>query len=406
MELHAYKYKATTRMGKTIQGKVESINRQSAMRMLESKGYKGISLIEVKRLWHQLDNVVIGQVFNQRHLIFFLRQLGSLLKSGVKLNIALELLALQQDNRQIRKIYFEIYYYVTNGYAFSKALSQRNKEFPSLLLQMVEVGEVSGDLANTLVDMADYYENQMRISTEIKGAIRMPLIYLIATRVIAVGMLMFVFPNITGIYESFENATIPPITQFFLDTGVFFEQNTVWILMGFSIIVISLFGFYKYTKIGRRYLSVLWLKMPVVGQLTQMNNQIMIANALSQMLSNGIHSMKALTLLRRHTTNIVYQNLIEKVIKYIEEGHPFFRAFEESDYIDPIMAKMIQTGEQSGDIPNVMKNLSDYYNGITDLRITQLKNAIQPILLVLVYGLVGFMILAIMLPMLSLGSQI
>ena len=264
MELHAYKYKATTRMGKTIQGKVESINRQSAMRMLESKGYKGISLIEVKRFWHQLDNVVIGQVFNQRHLIFFLRQLGSLLKSGVKLNIALELLALQQDNRQIRKIYFEIYYYVTNGYAFSKALSQRNKEFPSLLLQMVEVGEVSGDLANTLVDMADYYENQMRISTEIKGAIRMPLIYLIATLVIAVGMLMFVFPNITGIYESFENATIPPITQFFLDTGVFFEQNTVWILMGFFVIFLSLFGFYKYTKIGRRYLSILWLKMPVV----------------------------------------------------------------------------------------------------------------------------------------------
>jgi type II secretory pathway component PulF len=132
----------------------------------------------------------------------------------------------------------------------------------------------------------------------------------------------------------------------------------------------------------------------------------MIANALSQMLSNGVNSLHALKIIESFITNDVYKNIITKTISYVEDGRSFSKAFEESSYIDPIMSKMIATGEKTSDIPNLMNNLAKYYNGISDLRVEQLKNALQPILLIFVYSIVGVMILAIMLPLISLGSQI
>jgi type IV pilus assembly protein PilC len=137
-----------------------------------------------------------------------------------------------------------------------------------------------------------------------------------------------------------------------------------------------------------------------------MNNQVLIANALSQMMGSGINSLHALKTTRQVVGNVIFKELLTKTIDYVEDGLPFSRAFEESDYIDPIMARMIATGEKSGDIPKLMENLATYYNGVTELRVEQLKNAIQPFLLLIVYALVGTMIMALMLPMLSLGGQI
>ncbi|TNF07787.1 MAG: hypothetical protein EP317_04160, partial [Bacillota bacterium] len=162
----------------------------------------------------------------------------------------------------------------------------------------------------------------------------------------------------------------------------------------------------KYVEKFHYGLSKFIIKFPIFGQLVQMNNQVLIANALSQMMGSNINSLHALKVTKQVVTNVIYKELLGHTIDYVEDGLPFSKAFEESDYIDPIMARMIATGEKSGDIPKLMENLATYYNGITEIRVEQLKNAIQPFLLLIVYALVGTMIMALMLPMLSLGGQI
>jgi type IV pilus assembly protein PilC len=234
----------------------------------------------------------------------------------------------------------------------------------------------------------------------------MPIIYLGAAIGIAIGMLLFVFPNITGLFASFEDAELPGITKFFLDVGDFTAENALPIFGILTIVFLAFYGFNKYSKDAHHLFTVITLNMPIVGKLMQMHNQIMIANALSQMLSNGINPLQALKTIYSFLSNSVYKRIIEQTINYIEDGQTLAKAFEESNYIDPIMAKMISTGEQTSDVPNLMNNLAKYYNGISDLRVEQLKNAIQPILLILVYSIVGVMILAIMLPMIALGGQI
>ena len=127
-------------------------------------------------------------------------------------------------------------------------MSKRPKEFPNLLIQMVKVGELSGELPETILKMAEYYESQMKLSAEIKGATRMPLIYLGAAIIISIGMLLFVFPNITGLFASFGDAELPPITKFFIDTGDFFQAYAGFIFGGIALVVLMFYLLNKYNK--------------------------------------------------------------------------------------------------------------------------------------------------------------
>jgi type IV pilus assembly protein PilC len=183
-------------------------------------------------------------------------------------------------------------------------------------------------------------------------------------------------------------------------------NNGLYILLGLLSIASIVVLLNRLSPKIHHGLVIILLNLPVVGKLIQMHNQIMIANGLSQMLSNGVNPLNALKTIYSLLNNTVYKEIIKKNIDYIEDGLPFAKAFEESQYIDSVMSKMIATGEQTSDIPNLMVNLSKYYGDISDIRIEKLKNTLQPVLLLFVYGILGIMILAIMLPMIALGGQI
>ena len=406
MELKNFRYIAYNADKKIVRGTIEALNRNVCLKFLQTKNYDVIRLTEYRSILSKLDQISFGTMLKPKQLVFFLKQLGSLLKAGVKLLPALELLSLQQENRLLRKLYFELYQQVYNGYSFSRALSQRPKEFPNLLCQMIEVGEISGDLPDTILRMSIYYENQMKIITKIKSAVRMPMVYLFLALIISAGMLIFVFPNIAELYASFEGAKLPAVTQFFLNAGEFTKTFSLPIFLSIFMIILTVYLLDRFVPKVHYGLTVLVLKTPIFGPLLQMNNQILIANSLSQMMGRGINSIHALNTVRNVIKNVIYKELMTKTLLYIEDGKPFSKSFEESPFIDAIMGKMIATGEKSGDIPKLMENLSTYYNGVADLRVEQIRGAIQPILLIFVYGLVGLMILALMMPMLSLGSQI
>lgn len=406
MELRNFKYVALDADGKTVKGRVEAVNRMVCTKFLETKRYEVLSITEYKSVLARLNNVSIGSVLKPKHLVFFLKQLGALLNAGVKLLPALEILSLQQENRQHRKLYFEIYQQVYNGITFSHSLSRHPNEFPKLLVSMVEVGELSGELGDTIIKMALHYENQQKLTQQIKSAVRMPLIYLGAALLIATGMLLFVFPNMETLFSQFGDAKLPGITQAFINIGDFMANNAFIIFGSIAVAIIAFMIALKRSKAFHRGFSVFKLRVPVIGQLIQMNNQILIANTLAQMMSNGINSLKALQTVKNVVNNEIFKEVVQKTLDNIEDGKPFSKAFEESQFIDPIMAKMIATGERTGDIPKLMENLSEYYNNISEMQVEQLKGAIQPILLLLIYLIVGSMIMAIMLPMLMLGTQL
>ncbi|MFA7672603.1 MAG: type II secretion system F family protein [Clostridia bacterium] len=401
-----YKYVAKNAQGKIVKGKIYAVNKYICIKYLESKNLQVEQLIEFKSLYSRLSQVGIGRVLKPKQLVFFLRQFGVLLNSGVMLLNAIEMLLLQEEKIIMRKLFLDIYQHVYSGYSLSQAFATKPNDFPKYLVNMIEVGEMSGKLSPIILEMADYYEKQFKLTNNIKSAIRMPIIYLIATILIAVGMILFVFPSISSLYASFGDTELPGITLFFLNASEFVAKNIfafVGIIVGITVLLILLI---KYSFKVRYQLTKASLQIPIIGGLLQMNNQIIITNTLSQMLSNGINSMKSLKTLKTVLSNDVYQEVVDQTMKYIEEGLPFSRAFQESPFIDTILAKMIASGEKAGDLPGLMKNMAEYYNSISDMKVSKLKDSIQPILLLVVYAIVGVMILALMLPMLALGTQI
>ncbi len=406
MKLRNYKYIAVNPEGKIVKGRFETINQYTCTKYLESKNLKVKQLIETNSFITKLNSIVISSVLKRQQLIFFLKQLSALLKAGMTITSSLEVLAIQQDNKYLRRLFFTLNLNITNGLSFSEALSKHPKEFPKMLIQMIEIGEISGNLPNTIFEMAKYYDNQTKISNSIKSAIKMPMFYLGLTIVVAIGLVLFVFPNITALFLSFEGAELPAITVFFLETSDFIGANIMLILLIIALVTAVMILSYRYIPKFKYALSAFLLKIPLFGQLIQMYNQIMIANSLSQMLSNGVHTLYALETIKGLLSNVIYYELIENTIKNIKDGNPFSKAFKENLFVDNIMARMIETGENTGDVPTLMTNLAEYYNDVSELKITKIKNGIQPILLIVIYTIIAIMLLAIMLPMLSLGQQI
>jgi len=406
MQLRNFHYEAVDPNGKKVTGYFETVNKYTCLRYLESKNLRVKSIVDKTNIITKLNQIVLDNILPKKALVFFLKQLGALLRAGIDIVSALELLALQQDNRHQRRLFFELNQSVYNGFSLSKAMSEHSKEFPKMLVQMIEIGEISGKLPETILKMADYYEKQLKLTTSIKGAVRTPLIYLAVVILIAVGMFLFVFPSITTLFNSLDNAQLPGITVFFLNVSEYFANNSITILISTILFVLVFYLLYKYESNFHRFVTIALLKAPLFGKLIEIYNQIMIANSLAQMMSNGVNSLLALSTIKDLLNNVVYKDLIKKTIDNIQDGKPFAQSFQESDYIDPVMTKMISTGETIGDIPTLMINMAEYYNDVSDIRIEKLKNSIQPILLIVVYAIVGVLLLSIMLPMLSLGSQI
>jgi len=406
MQLRNFHYEAIDPNGKIIKGHFETVNKYTCLKYLESKNLRVKRIDDKTNFITKLNQIVIDSVLPRKALVFFLKQLGALLKAGIDIVSALELLALQQDNRHQRRLFFELNQSVYNGMNLSRSMSEHPKEFPKMLVQMIEIGELSGKLPQTILKMADYYEKQLKLNNSIKGAVRTPLIYLVVVILIAIGMFLFVFPSITALFGSLNNAQLPGITVFFLNVSEFFGANSLTILVVFILFILTFYLLYKYEARFHKLITLILLKSPIFGKLIEIYNQIMIANSLSQMMSNGINSLLALSTIKELLNNVVYKDLIKNTIDNIQDGKPFAQSFQESEFIDPVMTKMISTGETIGDIPTLMTNLAEYYNDVSEIKIEKLKNAIQPILLIIVYAIVGVLLLSIMLPMLSLGEQI
>lgn len=406
MKLHTYKYVAKTQDGKIIKGHIEAISHAFCIKYLQSKNYVIDKISEHNNLLVKLGQITIGKVLSDKQLLFFLKQLGALLKSNINLLDALELLSLQQENHLIRRLYFEVYLDVYNGFSFSYALGKHKTDFPLLLVRMVEVGEISGHLANSILEMAKFFEKQFKMISQIKGTVRMPIVYFIATIAIAIGMMIFVFPNMEDLFASFGNAELPGITQFLINAGSYMSDHILSFTLVVVLFILTLVLSLKYIRSFHFIMTKFAIKIPVFGSLISTYNQILIANSLGQMIKNGINSLQALKTTASLIKNDVYHEIIKETIKNVEDGLPFSKSFVESNYIDPIMSHMIITGEKSGNLPVFLENMSIYYNEVSDLKIEKIKGALQPILLLFVYAIVGALLLALILPMLSLGTQI
>lgn len=406
MKIFDYKYKAKRmKDGKIVYGMTEAPSKALAEKFLLETGLKTIDVEQKKSYLGIINRITIGSIIKERDIIFYLRQLASLIKAGIQLNEACEILATQQTDKNVRRIYYGIYYEVNSGQTLSDSYRQYPKEFPELLVSMVEIGEKTGELYPVLIDMVDYMEKQFRLKSSIKSTLMMPIIYMVVATGVAIFILVGVLPSFKGMYDSL-GGELPGVTLAFMALGDFLFAHW-WKLLLFIASFITIYTYlFKKNRKFERFMSMVYVKTPIFGSLIKLNNLSRIASTLSQMLSKHVPLQDALSTTYDTVTNRVYKDLVIQAQKNVTSGEYMSAAFSDHYAVEVVFARMVSVGEKTGELDRMLHSLAMFYDEDSDIQIEKLKKALEPLLLIFIYALVVMMILAIMLPSLQLSSQI
>ena len=404
-----FRYTAVNEKGKTVKGSAQGTNKTMVERFLEMQNMSVVSVEEHNTLLTRMQNFSVGASFKPQVLSFYLKQLGALLGAGQKLIDCLEMLAAQQKGASVKRICFILYQEVYNGSKLSKAFEMFPADFPPVVVAMTEAGEATGELADVLMKLVEYMDNQRRLNGAIKKAIRKPVLYLVGSLVVAVFMTLTVFPQFIALFDGMGDgsAKMPIFTQIFIEFLAFLKCPWGWgtgILI--VILVILYIAFNKTSAKFRRTKSLIFLKTPGFGKLIQMNQQIIIAATLSQLMGRGVNAAEALDVTGKVTTNPIFQELLEEAHTNVVQGKGFAKAFTDSEFIDPIMKRMIETGEKTSQIPQLLASLNGYFNEVADVKVKQITATIQPVVMLFVYAIVMCLLMAIMLPQLQLATSV
>ncbi len=406
MVINDYKYKAKRmKDGKIVRGMAEGPSKAIVDQFLFDNGLRAIEIEQHASIIARLNRITLNKVIKETDLIFYIKQLSSLLRSGVKLNEACEILATQQTNKNVRRIYYGIYYEVNSGQSLSDAFKSFPREFPRLLVSMVSVGEKTGDLETILSEIGEYFEQQYRLKSQIKSTLMLPIIYFIVAIGVAIFLMVGVLPQFESMYSTL-GGDLPGVTLFFMNTGNFIRDNILFILLGMIVFITLIVVIYKRSYGFQYFISALAIKMPIFGELVKMNNLSRIASTLAQLMKNHVPLQDSLMNTYETIENKVYRKMLITAQKNVNSGDLMSQAFEHHYASEVVFTRMLGVGEKTGELGKMMNNLSKFYDEDSDIKVERLKKAIEPLLLIFIYAMILVMILAVMLPSLTLSDQL
>ena len=407
MKIYDYRYRARRlKDGKIVKGITEAPSKAMVDKFLQEQSLKPIEIYQHKSIIQRLNRITLGKVIKERDLIFYLKQLASLLNAGIKLNEASEMLATQQKDKAIRRILYGIYYEVNSGQTLAESYKEYPNDFPKILVSMVQVGEKTGDLKGALKEIVEYFEAQYRLKSSIQSTLMMPVIYLVVGFGVAIFLLTAVMPQFKDMFNSLENVEMPGVTLLFISLGDFILTNAPLLIVATIGFIALLIFSYRRSKGFQRFVSYIAIRMPILGQVVVLNNLSRIAATLSQMLNNHIPLQECLATTYDTIGNRIYRELIVQAQKNVNSGDYMSAAFENHYAVEVVFVRMVSVGERTGDLGTMLNNLSEFYNEDSDIKIERLKKSLEPILLVFIFSLIVVMLMAVMLPSLSFASQI
>ena len=407
MKIFDYRYRARSlKDGKIKKGITEAPSKAMVEKFLIEQSLKPIEVFQQKSVLQSLNRITFGKILKDRDLIFYLKQMSSLLNAGVKLNEASEILATQQKDKAVRRILYGIYYEVNSGQTLAEAYKEYPTEFPNILISMVQVGEKTGDLKSAIRQIIDYFETQYRLKNSINSTMMMPVIYLVVAALVGIFLMVVVMPQFEGMFNSMPDVQMPGITRFFISVGNGIKANAVGLLVGLILFIIGFRIAIKKSRGFQKFISYLAIRMPIFGQVVILNNLSRIAATLSQMLNNHVPLQESLITTYDTLSNRIYKELIIQAQKNVNAGEYMSQAFEGHYGVEVVFVRMISVGERTGELGQMLLNLSNFYDEDSEVKIERLKKSIEPVLLLFIFALIIVMMLAVMLPSLSFTEQL
>lgn len=332
------------------------------------------------------------------------RQLATLQKAGVPLVESLTAITDQAENPKMKRVLSQVRTDVNEGLAFYRALAKHPKVFGDTYVNMVRAGESSGQQDLVLMRLADFTESQVRLRNKVIGALTYPVIMLLIATLIVAAMMILVVPKITIMFEDL-GADLPFITKvliFLSDT-----MSTFWPLIMLGAVGASM-GFEKWrrSETGLPIWDAFTLKVPVLGDLLRKIAIARFARTLGTLLNSGVPLLTAMEIVENVVSNVVLAKVLGEARMAIREGDTISGPLKRSEEFPPMVVHMVAIGERSGELENMLLNVSESYENQVDTRVNALTSILEPIMIVGMGAIVAFLVAAILLPMMQLTSAV
>jgi len=406
----SYIYTAKTKDGQTKTDTLEAANSRQLADSLREQGLFLISAEEVetaiKNEQSPLKNIIqrISYISLVEKMIFS-RHLAIMVKAGLSLNQALKILAKQTKNPKFKKIISQIELGVRRGQSFSDSLAKYPKVFDELFINMVRVGEASGSLDKVLRILAEQMNKDHQLISRVRGAMMYPAVIIVAMIGIGIMMMTMVVPKLTAIFSELK-IDLPLSTQIIIGLSNFFQKHFIWGLIILAVLAILIRFALKNQQV-KRILDRVYLKLPILGRLIQKINSARFARTLSSLVNSGVAIVKALQIVAGTLGNIHFKEALLTSAEQVQKGKSLSSILSNyGELYPPMVAQMVQVGEQTGSLSEILENLADFYEEEVDNTTKNLSSIIEPVIMVIIGAAVGFFAVSMIQPMYSMMGGI
>lgn len=404
-----FKYIAKRENGERYEGTVEAPDRFSVYNEVRKEGSTIVSVTEAgkssifKTKLSDINNI-LGTV-KTTEKISFAKNLSAMIKAGLALSRALDVIERQAHNKTFQKVVIELNNDIKKGKSLYQAMDNHPKVFSKLFVSMTKAGEESGGLAEALRTVASQMERAYTLKRKIRSALIYPAIILIAMVGIGILMLIYVVPTLTETFEEL-GAELPKSTQTIIAVSDFITNNMIVSLV-FLIGIIAAVWFGIRTKRGKHALDFLALHIPLISVIVKEVNAARTARALSSLLSSGVDVITAISITGEVVQNSYYKVVLATAVVRVQKGDPLSDVFKENENIYPILVgEMMAVGEETGQLSVMLEDIAEFYEGEVSQKTKDLSTVIEPFLMIFIGIVVGFFAVSMIAPIYSISESI
>ncbi|MGI5840776.1 MAG: type II secretion system F family protein [Patescibacteria group bacterium] len=400
-----YAFKAKDWNGKTIKGELELSNKKEVVDSIKSSGLVPLIVVEKRNgTFEELNKKVLGRA-NLKKISTFTRQMSTMMTAGLPLTDALSMLKNQtEESSQLYEIIDEALNTVRGGHSLGSALEKYQDVFGEAYVASVNAGEEGGVLEEVLSKLAQGLENENEFQGKVKGAMIYPAIVIVGMIGVAILMMVVVIPKLMTMYEDFGTAELPTATKVLMSVS-----NTMakfWFL-----IPIGIFGLYTVLRTAyenkemRLKLDTYKFRIPILGDLIKKTIMANTTRTLSMLLSAGISLVEALRIVSKVAGNEQYLGAYLRISERVQKGFGIANSFEETGVFPPIVNQMVETGEATGKLDEVLMKVSDYFSTEAEQSVKSLTAAMEPMIMIVLGIGVAFLVVAVIMPIYNLTSS-
>src|SRR5271169_6131326 len=338
-------------------------------------------------------------------LTTFTRQLATLVDAGLPLLRGLRVLEKQERNATLKSIIGELSVAIEGGSTFSEGLAQHPKVFNRLFVNMVKAGELGGVLEVVLNRLSEFMEKAQKIKGKVIAAMFYPCAVLVVATGIMIILMVKVVPSFKAVFEGMlEGRQLPAFTRLVLGISTMVKDN-ILMTLGIVAVFVILFVLFKRTKFGRHAWDKFKLKMPVVGPVVNKVAISRFTRTLGTLVSSGVPILQALTIVKETAGNVIISNAVNSVHESVKEGETITAPLEASGIFPPMVISMVDVGEQTGALPEMLLKIADNYDEEVDNAVAAMTSLLEPIMIVFLAVIVGSIVIAMFLPLISMISN-